>query len=136
MRNKFPHLYDIRYWSKVISLLLWSLFLTSYVFLMKQVETESRYEEFLNVFVSIVFVGCWWNYISKLHDAPLEKYSHNTLWAALGVLIAAFGLSYLIYLTLDPNLELNMWEAKYLAGLIIFYLFSMFISPMLILSKK
>ena len=122
--------------SKYTALVLWSIYLTSYVLFLKKIETTAFIDEFFVTFVSVVFVGGLWNYITKLNEISLKKYDHKHLKAAIFVLISAIGFASAIGMATIPfsytNTVLNAWAI----GLLIFYVVTMFLIPTWILSAK
>jgi len=83
------HLRDLRYWSKGLAIFLWSLYLTVYLFLFKQIEPEktNNLNTFIGLAISVLIGGTWWNFITNLYNTPRNDYDHKYFFAALSVLL-------------------------------------------------
>ncbi len=126
------HFYNLKYWSKNTALLLWSLFITGYVFIISHAEPVSVYSKFLYTFVSVVFIGGFWNYITDIYKTPLDQYHHKHCWAACSVLVT------LIVIVVIGALAIKFYNVandRVVVTLMVFYVCVLFSLPIYIIKR-
>lgn len=116
---------------KNIAIILWCFWLTNYAYCI-QAGLFDYLHGYIITFLSIVIIGTWWNYISKLYNEPIEIYENKHLHASLCVFVPIIGLASSI-LSAKCEVPFNKGLSIFF---IIFYAIFTFITPWIIISIK
>ncbi|MEH0790633.1 hypothetical protein LCE44_26415 [Vibrio harveyi] len=131
------HLRDIRFWSKGSAIVLWSLYLTIYLFLFKQVEPEkaNNWQTFMGIAISVLIGGSWWNFITNLYNTSLEQYCHRYFFSALAVLGVLLSAFWVVSLYGWVNGSESVPYTKFTAAYILIHIPTVFALPAWILER-
>ena len=135
----FSHLNNSKFWFKTISIILWSLYLSIYIWLFSYLmESDSHLDKFISVAVSVLIGGLGFNYISNIYNTPFVKFNNKSFYSALTI-FAIFGAAIWaiwIYVMFPIDEKSFFSMKKYTAGLVFVYFITMFLVPIYILSRK
>ncbi|HHP0452254.1 TPA: hypothetical protein ACRZZH_005183 [Vibrio harveyi] len=133
---QFRHLRDKRFYLKGVSIFLWCMFTSIYVWAFSYLyASDSHWDKFVSVAVSVIAGNIGFTYVYGIYIKPWTDFDTKHFWVALGVLISGSGVLWVAYL-----LTFNIQSCKYLTGflysLIILYFWSVFYFPAMFLSRK
>ncbi|MBM5066166.1 hypothetical protein HYO03_08910 [Vibrio parahaemolyticus] len=129
---------DIKFWSKGAAIVLWSLYLTIYMYLFKQIEPDApdNLRTFIGLGISVLIGGSWWNFITNLYNTPLERYNHRYLISALVVLGVLFSALWVISLYAWSNVNVSSAYTGFTAAYILIHIPAIFVLPAWVLESR
>ncbi|QBL08198.1 hypothetical protein E0Z06_01055 [Rheinheimera sp. D18] len=132
------HLRDLKYWSKGLAIFLWSLYLTVYLFLFKQIEPEetNNLKTFIGLAISVLIGGTWWNFITNLYNTPRNYYDHKYFFAALSALLILGSAIWVLSLFPLYNGSDKELYTKFTAAFVLVHMACIFIVPTWMMTRK
>jgi hypothetical protein len=131
------HLKNSNYWFKGASILLWSLYLSIYIWLFSYLMNSPEHmDKFIAVAVSVLGGGIGFTYISNIYNTPVDKFNIKNFYAALSILAIFSCLVWALWVYKLTKAGESPVLTTYFAALIVVYIISIFTAPTYILSPN
>lgn len=129
------HFKDAKYWLKGITIILWSLYLSIYIWIFSYLmNSPAHLDKFVSVAVSVLVGSIGFSYISNIYNFPFKEFNIRNFYAALSIFVIFACLAWTLWVYKLANGSNEPEITKYFAGLVVFYIVSIFVAPTYILS--
>jgi hypothetical protein len=130
------HLKEPNYWFKCASIILWSLYLSIYIWLFSYLmNSPDHMNKFVGVAVSVLGGGVGFTYITNIYNTPVTQFNMKNFYAALSILVFFGFIVWSLWVYQFGNGNNEPVLTTYFAGLIVIYIISLFVAPTYILSS-
>lgn len=132
----YEHLCDRRFYLKGISIYLWCMFTSIYVWAFSYLyASDSHWDKFVSVAVSVIAGNVGFTYVHSIYSKPLSKFDTKHFWVALVVLISGIGVLSISYLLSQID-KTSGYLTTFLYALFIVYFWAVFYTPAIYLTSK
>ncbi len=132
----YKHLFDRRFYLKGISIFLWCMFTSIYVWAFSYLyASDSHWHKFVSIAVSVIAGNVGFTYVHSIYSKPWSKFDTKHFWVALGVLISGVGVLAVSYLLSQVDKSSN-YLTTFLYALFIGYFWAVFYIPAIFLTSK
>lgn len=133
---EYKHLSDRRFYLKGISIFLWCMFTSIYVWAFSYLyASDSHWHKFVSIAVSVIAGNVGFTYVHSIYSKPWSKFDTKHFWVALGVLISGVGVLAVSYLLSQVD-KSSSYLTTFLYALFIGYFWAVFYIPAIFLTSK
>lgn len=130
------HLKELNFWLKGVTIVLWSLYLSVYIWLFSYLMGSPEHlDKFVSIAVSVLCGGIGFTYIYNIYNTPVKLFNLKNFYAALSILLIFVCIVLTLWVYKFSNASSEPVLDTYFAGLVVVYLISMFFAPTYILSS-